>query len=852
MWQNSFTLHDLLKISAMKKLYVLLVFMATTLTQSQIINFADPDFKSLLLTPDSSTPGALDQNGLPVDVDVNDDGEIDQSEALAVYGINLQYQPISDLGGIEYFTNVTKFDSYFTPIANVNFTSLVNLVEFKCNYAGLLSLQLPTGIQKIDVSVNDLTSIDVSSFTNLIELNIESNQIQNLDLSNNINLDRLLCSSNPLTSINFGSISALTHIECSNNLLDDLFLENLINLKYLDCSSNSLEVLNIGTLTQLETLKCSLNDLVALDITNKEKLVALYCNDNNLQQLDFTGTGSSNDPEYVFYIDCSNNNFSSLDFTVMGEMPLLVNCGFNPMLETISIKNGRMFSHNSGFRTMPGFVPPPLPVPGIYFEGNPNLNYICTDEYNIDYVQEKIVAYGYTECVVNSYCNFTPGEDFYSMMGVVMFDDESNGCDTDDVAVPDMKLEISDGTQVRTFFSNNLGTYSIPALSGTYTLTPVFENPSLFSISPANVTVTFPDAGTPIVTPFCISPVGTHSDLEVVIVPLNVARPGFDSQYKIVYKNKGNTIQSGSLSFVYDDYVMDLILSVPVAETSGDNTLGWTFSGLLPFQSDEILVKFNLNSPMETPPLNSGDFIDVSANVVGNGSDDTPSDNTSELHQPVQNSLDPNDKACLEGETVSTSVIGDYVHYLIRFENTGTFAAQNVVIRDIIEAEKFDISTLVPMSSSHPMETRILTGNRVEFIFENINLPFDDEINDGHVAFKIKTLSTLQPNDTFSNTAEIFFDFNFPVLTNTATSTIQLLNNPSSTIERISIYPNPAGGFLNLSTEVASAKIYNLLGQMIFEGTDVSGIDVSILNSGNYILRIELDGQIESIKFIKL
>jgi uncharacterized repeat protein (TIGR01451 family) len=64
------------------------------------------------------------------------------------------------------------------------------------------------------------------------------------------------------------------------------------------------------------------------------------------------------------------------------------------------------------------------------------------------------------------------------------------------------------------------------------------------------------------------------------------------------------------------------------------------------------------------------------------------------LNQTVVGSFDPNDKTCLEGEIVSPELIGKNVHYLIRFENTGTANAENIVVTDYIDTTVFDINTL--------------------------------------------------------------------------------------------------------------------------------------------------------------
>ncbi len=152
--------------------------------------------------------------------------------------------------------------------------------------------------------------------------------------------------------------------------------------------------------------------------------------------------------------------------------------------------------------------------------------------------------------------------------------------------------------------------------------------------------------------------------------------------------------------------------------------------------------------------------------------DDTPQDNTFAFNQTIVNSFDPNDKTCLEGSSVSTEMVGQYLHYMIRFENTGTAPAQNIIVKDIIDITKYDLSSLIPLTGSHPFTTRIVGTNKVEFIFENINLPSEPDSNDGYVAFKIKTKPTLVAGNSVANSASIYFDYNLPIVTNTATTAI--------------------------------------------------------------------------------
>ncbi|RYG08198.1 MAG: T9SS type A sorting domain-containing protein, partial [Chitinophagaceae bacterium] len=256
---------------------------------------------------------------------------------------------------------------------------------------------------------------------------------------------------------------------------------------------------------------------------------------------------------------------------------------------------------------------------------------------------------------------------------------------------------------------------------------------------------------------------------------------------------------------------------------------------------------------------NGGDVLTFEASSQTSvGEDANPTDNFIILNQTVVNSFDPNDKTCLEGTSITSDMIGKYVHYMIRFENTGTFAAQNIVVKDMIDATKFDVSSLIALNGSHPYVTRI-TGNKVEFIFEGINLPFDDANNDGYVVFKIKTLPTLALGDSFSNTASIYFDYNHPIVTEPAVTTFAELGREDFVFNNyFTLYPNPTNGILNITSkqaiELQSISIYNVLGQMVVvvpNAKGVSNVDVSSLSVGNYFIKIISDKGISNAKFIK-
>ncbi|WAC03501.1 T9SS type A sorting domain-containing protein [Lacinutrix neustonica] len=187
------------------------------------------------------------------------------------------------------------------------------------------------------------------------------------------------------------------------------------------------------------------------------------------------------------------------------------------------------------------------------------------------------------------------------------------------------------------------------------------------------------------------------------------------------------------------------------------------------------------------------------------------------------------------------------MHYMIRFENTGTASAINVVVKDIIDIIEFDISTLIPLKGSHNFVTRISNNNTVEFIFENINLPEDDANNDGYVTFKIKTQPTLVLGDTFSNTAEIYFDFNAPIITNTAVTTVanSLSVSNYELDSSIKLYPNPVDEELHIESKniLETISVYDINGRVLYNINVVENqfnetLNIDKLTKGVYFVRV--------------
>ena len=861
----------------MKKIYFLVLTLCffNGLT-AQIIDIPDIMLKMKLIS---------------LNIDTNSNFEIEESEALNVTFLDISNSNIGSLQGLENFTNLEYLNCSSNPIIygfnfnilkkltylNYSFIDTTTYLNFENSNLTTLVLDGLTNLRYLQCNGNkELTSLSISGAVNLITLWCVNNKLKWLDLNGLMSLEEIHCDSNQLESLDAGGLASLKSLSCAYNILSSLNVNGSTNLTSLLCYGNKLQKLDVVNLTNLVTLYCYSNEIWELDVNGLINLKELLCDGNHISSLKIDGlvnlewincshnelpelnvTGLTN----LKGLRCGYNKLSSLDLTGLTNLSNL-ECYHNQMktLDLSDLKNIEQFNCYKNQLTSLFIRNGSNEAKLLDFSQNPNLQYVCADESQISDVQILVNKYGYINCNVNAYCSFKPVGTYYTVNGINKLDTNNNGCDALDLSVPNLKFNLSDGTNTASLISGTNANYSISLPAGTHTITPVLENPAYFNIYPNQISVVFPIQASLVEQDFCITANGFHSDLEVAILQINPARPGFDSSYKIVYKNKGNTTQSGAVNLVFNDAVLDLVSANPAIATQSVNNLSWNFTSLKPFESAEINFVLKANAPTSVPAVNDGDVLSFRTTVSSTNTDETPIDNTFTLNQTVVGSYDPNDKTCLEGSVITPSLIGEYVHYMIRFENTGTYPAQNIVVKDMIDLTKFDISTLIPTSSSHPFVTKISENNKVEFIFENINLPFDDATNDGYIAFKIKTKPTLVVGDSFTNDANIYFDYNFPILTNKATSKFEatLSSQDFEFSNYFTLYPNPARDVLNISTtqiiEIQSLAIYDILGQLVIavpNAKSVSTIDVSQLRTGNYFIKVKSNKGSSSFKFVK-
>jgi Leucine-rich repeat (LRR) protein len=832
---------------------------------AQIVNIPDANFKNALV---NDTCAYLGTSTIKTDVDTNNDGEIQTSEAAAVTYLSVSYKQIASLVGIQSFTSLQKLNCNNNPLSSLNVQGLTSLKTLVCdnnllqnlNVQGLtnleflncgdnplvsLNIQGLTNLQTLYCVSNGLVSLNVQGLANLEFLNCSANSLVSLNIQGLTNLQTLFCGSNRLTELNVQGLMSLQFLYLQANQLTSFSAQGLTSLKNLACDDNLLQNLNVQGLTNLEYLHCKNNFLVSLNTQDLTSLLYLDCHNNQLTSINLQGLTNLNN------LQCYNNQLSSLNLQGLTNLNNL-QC-FNNQLSSLNLEgliNFRVLMCDNNQLTSL-FIKNASDEVFLSFSNNPNLTYICCDDTQLTTVQSQATQYGYTNCAVNSYCSFTPGGTFYTIQGNSKLDTNNNGCDANDAMLPNMKFNITNDTINGSAIANASGNYSISVEAGTHTLTPVLENPTYYTISPTTTQITFPTAASPFTQNFCITPNGTHHDVEATLIPTTSARPGFDANYKIIFKNKGNQTANGVVSFGFDDAKMDMVSTSIAPSTTAIGARTWNYTLLKPFETRTIDLVLNINGPMETPAVNGGDVLPFTANITLGANDEMPSDNAAVLNQTVTNAFDPNDKTCSEGRQILLSKVGDFLHYTIRFENTGTANATNIVVKDMIDLAKYDIASLQMLKASHDCRVRILNENQVEFIFENINLPFTAPNKYGYVTFKIKTKSTLVVGDIATNKADIFFDYNFPIITNTASTQVVTSLNPSEGGKPNSIVfdiaPNPVSDILTFKTDatIEKCEIYDNLGRIVQKVGEVATsptlenqINVAHLPKGIYFVKV--------------
>ena len=332
-------------------------------------------------------------------------------------------------------------------------------------------------------------------------------------------------------------------------------------------------------------------------------------------------------------------------------------------------------------------------------------------------------------------------------------------------------------------------------------------------------------------------------------------RPGFTYQNLILIRNSGNqTITSGTVTFNHSPVVSITNISVS-GTTAITNGFTYNYINLLPLENRYIYVTM-LVPTIPTVALGQQLINTVSITPI----DTTPLNNTATITQTIVGSYDPNDKQENHGGKIvhSTFTANDYLTYTIQFENTGTANAINIKVDDVLNT-KLDETSIRMIDASYPYILQ-RTGNNLSWKFNGVNLPPSNgsaTVGHGAITFQIKPKSGYAIGDIIPNTANIYFDFNPAIVTNTCTTEfVATLSNNNFAFNNFTYYPNPVKNTLSItnSFSIDSVEISSLLGQKMMSKVVNSlqaEIDLSSLSTGVYFVKATSDGQEKTIKIVK-
>lgn len=322
---------------------------------------------------------------------------------------------------------------------------------------------------------------------------------------------------------------------------------------------------------------------------------------------------------------------------------------------------------------------------------------------------------------------------------------------------------------------DSMGTYSNLADTGTYVVhcTPPFPWWQL-STSQSTYTVQLATAGSEATG----INFGYYPGIDTISIACSISsattRCNHDIHQWLIYRNQGTIAPlHGQVRFVKDPGV-GFLSSVPSPDAITGDTLLWDFQGLSLFEERNIVLTVHM------PGVDfQGDTIHGAITVVGSDDGDVHTQvTTTSWSSVITCAYDPNDKQVEPvgfGEYGAIDIGTEALTYTIRFQNTGLDTAFTVTLTDQLDA-LLDRSDITVLGSSHNLTSMtIAPDGLLTFRFENILLPAvgSDSLGSlGFVRFRIGILGEPSDYSQVHNTAQIYFDYNPPIVTNTVVNTL--------------------------------------------------------------------------------
>jgi len=257
--------------------------------------------------PDDNFEAYLEANSMGNNIP-NDDSVL-TANIMLVTNLDVSFQNIYDLTGIEDFSSLINLDLEGNFLSNLNISDNISLTDLNCRANQLTSIDLSnnSALYDVEFSFNQLTNIDFSNNPALYRLDCTDNQLVSLDFSNNPALGWLDADNNNVDTLNVNGCANLVSIEIINNQLNHIQLNGTNSLVQLFCENNQLTSLDLSQSIALQLLTCQNNQINSLNLVNNISLNHLWCQDNNIDGLDLSNAINFS------YLFCQNNQLAFLN-----------------------------------------------------------------------------------------------------------------------------------------------------------------------------------------------------------------------------------------------------------------------------------------------------------------------------------------------------------------------------------------------------------------------------------------------------------------------------------------------------------------------------------------------------------
>lgn len=335
--------------------------------------------------------------------------------------------------------------------------------------------------------------------------------------------------------------------------------------------------------------------------------------------------------------------------------------------------------------------------------------------------------------------------------GRVYIDVNTNGSfDAGDYPLVSHLVTMQPGNQVG--ITDAAGQYILPATSGVaYKIKPTQLTAMNAVLDSVMATVPLSDTLLTGVD-FAFTITNLQSDVKVYITEVIT---GIQSQilaYNIKLVNSGTRTENGQVAF-YHPGIMSFDSASPVQTTVVGDTVKWAFSTLVPGSERFYTVWLQADAGSNNA------VYQVKTTATISNTDVAPLNNTAKFDSKIVQDYPRNRKTVfpLSYNAVNLAA-GEYVDYLIQFQNRGDAMAAKAWIIDTLDAG-FDMSTLYVVGASHNYRLTI-TGNVLRVDFDTINIPnhtADEILSHGFFRFMIKPTANNTLTGIIRNKAYIYF-----------------------------------------------------------------------------------------------